>query len=262
MILSTTHQLSNQLSNQLNQLKLIKDMSIPPEVLWAQRSNETDETKNILYITVRIADSQNTKIDLTSTHLNIEADSEDTKSHYKLNLEFFKEVDPEKSHHHTSGNSIYFVIRKVEKQEEFWPRLTKEKLKYHYIKTDFDKWVDEDEQEEQEATDDFAGGFPGGAGGFPGGAGGFPGGAGGFPGGDDALSGLGGLGGAGAGAGGAGDFDLSKLAELNPELKKFQKPDGSFDLSALGGADAGNTHEEADFSSSDDDDDESKQESK
>lgn len=171
---------------------------------------------------MKISDSKNTKIDLTATHLNIESDSDETKGHYKLNLEFFKEIDPEKSHYHTSGNSIYFVIRKKEKQEEFWPRITKDKLKYHYIKTDFDKWVDEDEQEEKAAEDDLGAGGPGDfdmsqLAGAAGGAGG-PGGPGGF----DMSQLLGGAGGAGGspdlsqllgGAGGPGGFDFSKLAE-------------------------------------------------
>lgn len=30
---------------------------------------------------------------------------------------------------------------------EYWPRLTKDKAKLQFLKTDFDKWVDEDEQD-------------------------------------------------------------------------------------------------------------------
>lgn len=213
-------------------------MAIPPEVLWAQRSNKDDETKNVLFVTVKISDSKNTKVDLTSTHLNIESDSDETKDHYKLNLEFYKEVDPEQSHHHTSGNSIYFVIRKKEKQEEFWPRITKEKLKYHYIKTDFDKWVDEDEQDEKATEDELAG--MGGPPGFGGGA-------------NESfnmndLAALQGLAGGQGGAGGAPDF--SQLANLAGGAG------GDFDFSKLaagaGPVDPQTT--EADFSSSDEED--------
>lgn len=38
-------------------------------------------------------------------------------------------------------------------KEEFWPRLLKDAKKVHYLKTDFDKWVDEDEQEEAPEDD-------------------------------------------------------------------------------------------------------------
>lgn len=46
------------------------------------------------------------------------------------------------------------ALRKKEAKAEFWPRLLKEAKKVHFLKTDFDKWVDEDEQEEVE--DDYS----------------------------------------------------------------------------------------------------------
>ena len=65
-----------------------------------------------------------------------------------------------------------------------WPRLSKDKVRLAFLKTDFNKWVDEDEQDGaapvNDIDDDGLGGM-GGMGGM-GGAGGFPGGApGGFP---------------------------------------------------------------------------------
>ena len=39
---------------------------------------------------------------------------------------------------------VEFVLQKKEK-DNWWPRLTKEKKKYHNIKADWTKWVDEDE---------------------------------------------------------------------------------------------------------------------
>jgi hypothetical protein len=47
-------------------------------------------------------------------------------------------------------------LRKKELKEEFWPRLLKDNKKVHFLKTDFDKWVDEDEQDEA-PEDDFGG---------------------------------------------------------------------------------------------------------
>jgi hypothetical protein len=37
---------------------------------------------------------------------------------------------------------------------EYWPRLTKDKGKNARIKTDFSKWVDEDEQDEAAQIDE------------------------------------------------------------------------------------------------------------
>lgn len=39
------------------------------------------------------------------------------------------------------------MLRKKELKQEYWPRLTKEKPNRNWIKTDFSKWVDEDEQD-------------------------------------------------------------------------------------------------------------------
>ena len=38
------------------------------------------------------------------------------------------------------------TIYKKDLKSEYWPRLTKEKVKNAFLKTDFSKWVDEDEQ--------------------------------------------------------------------------------------------------------------------
>ena len=72
------------------------------------------------------------------------------------------------------------VLRKKEKKAEYWPRLTKEKVKNAYLKTDFSKWVDEDEQDGEPVKDDDFGGMPG---------------MGGMPPGMEGLGGMGGMGG-------------------------------------------------------------------
>lgn len=200
--------------------------TVTPTILWAQRSSAEEASKNIIYMTIEVLDPTNIKLDLTSTGLKLRADSQGNDTHYALDLDFFDEIDTENSHKNTeSGHQIYLILRKKNKQEEYWPRLTKEKLRLHYIKTDFDKWVDEDEQDEQPEEDDMSNMMNmGGAGGMPGmpGMGGMPGmeGMGGMPG----MPGMGGAGGAGGidfaqmmqsmgGAGGeGGNFDISQLA--------------------------------------------------
>lgn len=129
-------------------------MSTHPEVLWAQRSNANIKEKNLVYLTVRIPDAKNYKIQLESDRLKIESDSDDFKDHYKVDLEFFDAIDTEHSHYNIHGNQIKFLIRKAKPQTDYWPRLIKEKLKVHFIKTDFDKWVDEDEQDEAAEKED------------------------------------------------------------------------------------------------------------
>ena len=59
-------------------------------------------------------------------------------------------------------------LRKKELKAEYWPRLTKEKVRNAFIKTDFSKWVDEDEQDGEKAALDDEGFDMGGMGGMPG----------------------------------------------------------------------------------------------
>lgn len=207
--------------------------TVTPTVLWAQRSNAEEASKNVIYMTIEVLDPINIKLDLTSTSLKLTADSLDNGTHYSLDLEFFDEIDTENSHKNTeSGHQIYLILRKKNLKEEYWPRLTKEKLKLHYIKTDFDKWVDEDEQDEQPEEDDMSNmmNMGGGAGGMPG-----------MPG----MGGMGGMPGMG-GAGGAGGIDFAQMMQ---SMGGAGGEGGNFDISQLAsqlgqaGGDAGDEDE-------------------
>ncbi|KAJ7748498.1 HSP20-like chaperone [Mycena maculata] len=177
--------------------------TLHPEVLWAQRSSESDEAKNVVYLTVNLPDIQESSLEYTlePTKISFKAKSGNAKTgsekDYAFNLEFFAEIVPEKSSKRLTTRSLYLILRKKEQQAEFWPRLTKEKVKNAYIKTDFSKWVDEDEQDGPEAKDDedlesaMGGGMPPGMGG--------------------GMGGMGGMGGLGGMMGGGGGMDFEKM---------------------------------------------------
>jgi hypothetical protein len=115
-------------------------------------------------------------------------------STYEFNIDLYKEVIPEvfalsniitwhstrssskESLKRLTSRSLVLTLRKKDLGIEYWPRITKEKIRNSYIKTDFSKWVDEDEQEGAKVNfdDDMDfGGMPGGMpGGLPGGFGG------------------------------------------------------------------------------------------
>ncbi|KAF7592158.1 hypothetical protein BBP40_000645 [Aspergillus hancockii] len=151
-------------------------MSTHPEVLWAQRSSDSDAAKNVIFLTVNLPDiqEQTLKVDLTSTSLSFEARAGNTSKNiaekdYAFSIKFFKEVDPDLSSKKLSSRSLYFVLRKKDKGTEYWPRLTNEKARNAFIRTDFSKWVDEDEQGEGDKFDDDFGDMGmGGAGGLGG----------------------------------------------------------------------------------------------
>ncbi|TPX36524.1 hypothetical protein SmJEL517_g01188 [Synchytrium microbalum] len=186
-----------------------------PEVLWAQRANE-------IYITINLADVTDPNIKLTPEALHFDGISHNQR--YKVDLEFFKDVDPETSKRNITARSLVFVITKKEQDVEWWPRLLKKSGKTpHYIKTDFSKWRDEDDEEAE--------GGAGGEGGNPfdmdfsqfsnmgmggGGMGGMP--------------GMGGMGGMMGGMPGMGGMDMSGMDMGGDDSDDDELPKGGEDL--------------------------------
>lgn len=95
------------------------------------------------------------KLDLKPQGLTFTGKSETLKKTYHLDLEFYAEIDPKESKVHHTAKDIEIKLQKKELNESYWPRLLKDAKKVHFLKTDFDKWVDEDEQNEA-ADEDFS----------------------------------------------------------------------------------------------------------
>lgn len=162
-------------------------------------------------------EGDHTKCELTSSHLHFEAEvkadpSKGIEGHnYLFDLDFFDEIDVANSKQHLTAKCLYLVIRKFTAQEGYWPRLTKEKVRLHNVKTDFDKWVDEDEQDGDPEDFSGAGGFDpsmlAGGGGGLGGNGNL----------EEMLAQIGGGAGAGAGAGLEGSEDDNDEEEPEPK---------------------------------------------
>jgi len=214
-----------------------------PEVLWAQRSSTTDAAKNVLYVTIKASDVPKEDLDFKLTSTSLHYKGKTTKGAiYAVDIDFYEEIDPEESRHSHSLKETSLVLRKKEKKEEFWPRLSKDKARLHWLKTDFDKWVDEDEQDG--VADEPAGMDPSMMSQYGGGedAGGFGGidfsklgggaGMGGMPGGMDmeammkSMGGAGGMGGMGGmpgmGEGGDSDEDDDDMPGLEEEGKEAE----------------------------------------
>lgn len=131
--------------------------TVTPEVTWAQRSSTSEPEKNYVFLTIVATDvpESDKQLDLQPTKLTFKGTSTSKKVTYALELEFFAEIDPKESKIHHTGRDIELVLRKKELKEEFWPRLLKDNKKMHFLKTNFDKWVDEDEQDEAPDDEDY-----------------------------------------------------------------------------------------------------------
>lgn len=116
---------------------------------------------------------------------------------YEVTINFHKKINPKQVESKNSGRCYEFVIVKAETNAPYWPSLTNDKKKPHWLKVDFNKWKDEGSDDE-EAQNEMGG--MGGMGGGAGGMGNFNdlmgsmGGMGGMGGMGDMMSGMGGMG--------------------------------------------------------------------
>ncbi|KAG9293062.1 hypothetical protein G9A89_016424 [Geosiphon pyriformis] len=123
-----------------------------PEVLWAQRTDE-------LYVTINLNDIKDPVLDVTKDKISFQAVGGIQENLYGFELELYKEIKPEASKRSLTGRNIILVLDKAEHGQSYWPRLQKVKGKIPFLKTDFSKWKDEDEEEENDTTADALGGM-------------------------------------------------------------------------------------------------------
>ncbi|WWC66657.1 uncharacterized protein I206_100561 [Kwoniella pini CBS 10737] len=179
---------------------------IHPEVTYAERCNATEPEKNIIYFTINTPDIKGEpKLEIKPTEISFAAKAGDAskgvpEKEYAFDLQLYDEIIPEETKKVITSRAVLLILRKKEPRSEYWLRLTKEKPNRNWVKTDFSKWVDEDEQEG--AEDPTAGMDMAGMGGMGGGMPGMEG-----------MGGMGGMGGSMPGMGGMGGMDFSKMME-------------------------------------------------
>ena len=59
----------------------------------------------------------------------------------------------ERSMWNKKGLEFVFMLMKKDDQASFWPRLIRDKFVTQFIQIDWQKWVDEDEEDEAAAPD-------------------------------------------------------------------------------------------------------------
>lgn len=145
----------------------------------------------------------------TKDSLNFKGTGGVEKKNYEVTIPFYKEIDAEKSKYFNRGRCIEIIVVKANTEDSFWPALTSDKKKHHWLKCDFNKWQDEDD-----SGDEGVGGMGGGGGGGMGGMGG-----GDF---EEMMRQMGGL---GAGGGGKPSFDDIEDADEGADSDDEPIPD-------------------------------------
>lgn len=185
-------------------------MANKPNVLWAQR-------EDALFVTIDLKDITDQKLEVTKEKITFSGKSNEKE--YAFDFEWNKPIKADDVKISTK-RLLELYIPKEDAEGDSWGKLNKEG-KLAYLKIDWNKWADSDDEGENFDTAGM-GGMPqgmGGMGGMPGmgGMGGMPG-MGGMGGGMPGMGGMdfsqmmGGMGGMpGGGEGGMGGMDMASL---------------------------------------------------
>ncbi|GMY29538.1 co-chaperone protein p23-1-like isoform X2 [Fagus crenata] len=122
-------------------------MSRHPTVKWAQRPDT-------LFITIDLPDAQDVKLKLEPEgKFFFSATSGAEKIPYEVDIDLYDKVDVNESKASIGLRNICYLVKKAENR--WWRRLLKQEGKPPvFLKVDWDKWVDEDEEPENKPGSD------------------------------------------------------------------------------------------------------------
>ncbi|XP_030952127.1 co-chaperone protein p23-1-like isoform X1 [Quercus lobata] len=111
-----------------------------PTVKWAQSSDK-------LFITIDLPDAQDVKLKLEPEgKFFFSATTGAEKIPYEVDIDLYDKVDVNESKASIGLRNICYLVKKAENR--WWSRLLKQEGKPPvFLKVDWDKWVDEDEEE-------------------------------------------------------------------------------------------------------------------
>jgi hypothetical protein len=113
-----------------------------PPLKWAQ-------TEESVLITIDVADCENIEVDVNEETSTIIFNAVSGDKKYALNMETFKPIVKEDSKWNLKGRNVLLYIAKKERDDEdWWPRISKDKTKNQNISIDWARWKDEDDEPE------------------------------------------------------------------------------------------------------------------
>uniref|UniRef100_A0A1B6DZR9 Very-long-chain (3R)-3-hydroxyacyl-CoA dehydratase n=1 Tax=Clastoptera arizonana TaxID=38151 RepID=A0A1B6DZR9_9HEMI len=117
---------------------------LSPFVFWAQDAN-------YLYLKVDLKDIKKNTIKLNNEELDMEAYGigGHGPSVYNVKLKFFNNIiasDTKKRQLRITPQGVQFTLKKAE--NKWWPRLLESARKPAWVKIDFDKWMNEDDEDD------------------------------------------------------------------------------------------------------------------
>ncbi|CAD5210540.1 unnamed protein product [Bursaphelenchus okinawaensis] len=111
-----------------------------PIILWAQREDTILLTIEVMDLNVEVLDYNDETQTFTVKGRSKAGDQ------YEAELKFFGKLDWSERNRIKTDRHVELIIHK--KEPQWWPRLLESKDKVQWIKVDFNKWADEDDEDE------------------------------------------------------------------------------------------------------------------
>ncbi|XP_002988870.2 uncharacterized protein At3g03773 [Selaginella moellendorffii] len=119
-----------------------------PEIVWAQRSDK-------LFLTVELPDAVDPSVELQPDGRFVFRAAAADSAPYEASLELYGSVSVEESKVNVGSRHTLCIIHKQE--QGWWKRLLKSEGKMPpYVKVDWNKWIDEDEEADSKGHDTFS----------------------------------------------------------------------------------------------------------
>lgn len=126
-------------------IRIMPEQTQIPHVRWAQQ-------RETVLLTVAVPDIEkvDVKFEESSVSFRGEAKSAKDTNTYAVKIDLYEKIDPEACKYENIGQKYWrLLLKKKDTTASFWPRLTKEKTRLHWLQTDFDHWKDEDESDDE-----------------------------------------------------------------------------------------------------------------
>lgn len=125
------------------------EVVIPPPAVWAQRND-------VLYLTLNVECSGEPVFKFTEDTMYFKGVGLPEKKAHEVTINFYGKINPDKVVSKNTGRCIEFIISKADTKASYWPKLTNDKNKPHWLKVDFNRWKDEGSDDEREEGGDNA----------------------------------------------------------------------------------------------------------
>ncbi|KAG7304420.1 hypothetical protein JYU34_011362 [Plutella xylostella] len=116
-------------------------VAIPPSVSWAQSSAR-------VYLTFNV-ECEKPDINIENKCISFKGHCAPDHKLHAVDIPLYAEINAEKSSFVNKGRYIEVVLAKEKVQEAFWPALTSDMKKHHWLKVDFNRWQDEEDSGEE-----------------------------------------------------------------------------------------------------------------